>query len=547
VDIGPLTDWLWRWAGRARERRGSHAQTIGYPRAVQQGASSGEPQAPLERLDPAEEETRIGDGIAHLLTRRNWIHRRTEYVRFVDAATVHRQMGVDFTLPRTEVTEELYARRPGLVPLGTLHKRKLARFGMWDESGRRLPMLTTEQNGYYAAAAVVAMARGVGVLYGINEMPEPILGMLREVAKRPTAEANALWVFLNDDSDGAREKIKWLRRDSKLALLLDDFGPHATTARQLLDGPDAELPEDLDDRQLFVVQRRASAALKSLAEQLTNQFIVLTQLLDDKRTVLGRRLIKFDYEQPPRAYRPRLPPVRKTWRTFKSLGEVLSWWPRNVTLDAVPVGSASSHHIEIEAPEDIDILGASITAHDPRRPGDRPYVDEWTSTERQRVHLQVSGAPRAAVGPLWIQVRASRRGFLRAGLITAVFVAVFLEVGQRQLPDLKNNVEAASALLLAIPGLVTAYLLRPGEHLLASRMLAGPRLFLLVSGLCTFAAAGALAGGYSDHTRDCVWRLSGCVAIAMAGALGLSYVMPYLVPAARRMRGRAARWLKKPR
>lgn len=100
------------------------------------------------------------------------------------------------------------------------------------------------------------------------------------------------------------------------------------------------------------------------------------------------------------------------------------------------------------------------------------------------MHFRVSRAPRPYSGPVWIRLRAVRAGFLTAGLVTAWLVVALLHFGHNQLPKLTgSNLEATAALLLVLPTILAAYLLRSGEHQLASRLLLGPRL-LLASRVC---------------------------------------------------------------
>lgn len=544
-------------AVRASVRAFAHQLRSGSsaPRAQQGGgpAAPGKaPTSPTTLGDPAVEERVIGRGIAFLLTNRVWVHRRTEYIHFVDADTVKRQMGVDYTLPRRRETEGLYRRRPGLVPLATLEKHKLTDFSLWDEDARRIPMLNTEQNAVYAAAALVASAHGTARLYGHTEAPEPVNVMLRLVAARPTEEAKDALTALRD----GLEEVPKRRKDAWTAELelkehIEALPLHKARAAQLLNGPSEPKPHGHTAARSWEAHRRASATLNSLAAQLAGQFIVLGQLRGEPGDLFGRRLLKFSYEQPPHQYRPELTKRQGARRLLRSGLEVMSWWPKNITLDSVPVGNAASYHVEVVAPDDIELLAARLIASDPER-GEAPLRRESTSTEEQRVHLQVSGAPRAAYGPLWVQLRAVRRGFLTAAVLTAGVIAFLLNVGESRLdaitaPEGSSSLEAAATLLVAVPGLVTAYLLRPGEHLMASRLLAGTRLLLLGSAACAFAAAGALAGAYPKGDRDCIWGTAADVSLGLWGALLVSYVLPLLVPAARRAFRKIGHKLKKPR
>jgi hypothetical protein len=208
----------------------------------------------------------------------------------------------------------------------------------------------------------------------------------------------------------------------------------------------------------------------------------------------------------------------------------LSWWHKTITLDSVPVGTARSYHIELEAPEDVEFIGARLTAEDPGRDDDEPRRVRSTTTERQRVHLQVSGAPPAVTGPVWVQVRAVRAGFLRSALVLSALVAALLAVGEERLPVITSKAEAAAALLLAIPTLLAAFLIRPGEHEMVSRMLVGVRALLVGSAACTLVAAALISGGYGLDTATHVWNLGKWVAAGLAGAMLASYALPYVTP-----------------
>jgi len=121
-------------------------------------------------------------------------------------------------------------------------------------------------------------------------------------------------------------------------------------------------------------------------------------------------------------------------------------------------------------------------------------------------------------------------------------VVALLHIGHNQLPKLTgSNLEATAALLLALPTILAAYLLRSGEHQLASRLLLGPRLLLLGSAACCFVAAGALAGGFPPKDRDFYWATAADVALGLAIAQSVTYLLPY----ASQVMGWAARKVKK--
>jgi hypothetical protein len=76
-----------------------------------------------------------------------------------------------------------------------------------------------------------------------------------------------------------------------------------------------------------------------------------------------------------------------------------------------------------------------------------------------------------------------------------------------------------------VPTLLAAFLVRPGEHRLSTRLLVGVRILILGSGLCSFAAAGALAGGWEGSHRLHIWRGCFVASIVFAMLLALAWAL----------------------
>lgn len=88
-----------------------------------------------------------------------WMHRIVESVSFVDAATIRRSRSFDLTVPRD--APALAGRT--VLPLALLGRRVLSELDVSDDTGRRLPLLTADQNGAVSAALLVAAARQEGI------------------------------------------------------------------------------------------------------------------------------------------------------------------------------------------------------------------------------------------------------------------------------------------------------------------------------------------------------------------------------------------------
>jgi hypothetical protein len=88
--------------------------------------------------------------------------------------------------------------------------------------------------------------------------------------------------------------------------------------------------------------------------------------------------------------------------------------------------------------------------------------------------------------------------------------------------------EASAPLLLLAPGLLAAYLLRPGEHALASALLLGVRAMVLLSGFCAVAATTLLLIGSGTPFERFTWATLFYASAAATLGLALSNLLPAL-------------------
>lgn len=228
---------------------------------------------------------------------KRWVHRRVETLSFIDENTVRRAVSVDFTLP-PEITaplppqggNEVYA-----VPLALLRKTTLRGFNLWDETGKTLPLMTSEKNGAIAAGVLAHAAE-------ILPSEEQLGGLRRDV---PRALREAFWRI---GAGSATQSLKtWEQLRHPVAT--DDY---ATEAWRELLGSDADF--------------------MSLAHDLARNFLVITPLVTGSGE---RRIVKFSYEQaeesPETFFRDASKRERTPQRSKKR------WWATEVRPDG-PVG-----------------------------------------------------------------------------------------------------------------------------------------------------------------------------------------------------------------
>lgn len=350
-----------------------------------------------------------------------WVRRRVELITFVDDLLVRRNVSIDFSIPEElelgQVDDELLP----WIPLSFLKKEVLRKFDLRDAEGKPVPMLTKAENGRIATETLVQAAEAA-----LEEaVPEEVKSHLRVVAEAERGPAGAEFRTWRAAAD-------------------DGTNPHRPEWKKLV------------ERQGFM----------DYAQQLAENFILLAVAPSAPGQ---RRLMKLSYEE-------RLPrgagddtedgeqlPLKE--RVLEKLG----WRRKLVPLSLPAVALASSFHVEVPAPPDMEIAAARLRLQvAPGRTGDdKPPKDVVDRRPMQRAHLYVSDVPAGYVADALIYLRARRPGFLRAAALTSWLAAGLLAGGYAFLPDITStaNSQTAAALLLAGPGLSAGALIRPQANI----------------------------------------------------------------------------------
>jgi hypothetical protein len=83
----------------------------------------------------------------------------------------------------------------------------------------------------------------------------------------------------------------------------------------------------------------------------------------------------------------------------------------------------------------------------------------------------------------------------------------------------KTQVDSSAALLLVLPGVISTYLARPGEHHLVSRMLLGVRTLTVVSAMIVYLAAAVVVTDVAPGLVREIWGGLAVLAAIPATAL----------------------------
>jgi hypothetical protein len=170
--------------------------------------------------------------------------------------------------------------------------------------------------------------------------------------------------------------------------------------------------------------------------------------------------------------------------------------------DDIPIGLSESYHVEVVAPDDVLISDAVMVASQ-WSPTAEKQISSAVSVAKQheRAHLNVSmlashddsEKARGDSATVILTLRARRTGAFFGLCITSGLIALILAIVRLRVSYLEST--NAAALLLVFPALVAAYLARPGEHILAARLLKGVRFLALVTAVCSIVATGMIAAG----------------------------------------------------
>ena len=211
-------------------------------------------------------------------------------------------------------------------------------------------------------------------------------------------------------------------------------------------------------------------------------------------------------------------------RLGQSLG--LLCWPVNLLIG----GRGGSHHLEVAAPPGVDIV--QIVATPVGRPEQPPIRSRGLTPH---AHILVPATPPSRYNAT-IFVRTSRPGWLNASWLVAALIAVIMGLGWANLsvffPPGPVSAEAGTAatLLLALVGVIATWLVRPGEHPLASRLLAAVRFLILVDVAAVLAGTGDLVLHHTTHPPKDLWLALSLVAYVVAGFVTFARLLPVAPP-----------------
>lgn len=401
-----------------------------------------------------------------------WVRRRRFIVSYIDDTTIHQRMSVDFALPEPDWFWSTTSPSPGqtiYVPLHIPVKETLDQFSVFDEGGRRLSMLATAENGAIAVAGLVPPVRGLAPEATSTEDIEKALRAIVMAPKRPDYDP-VVCVYEKELADGVLTKV--LTRDDEIRAVVRDLasGFLMLVPVSYQPGEDRVLKAEWDVPNYWHGRRE------------------------------GRRLYRLG---------------RRVLSCLASIG----WSDKRQLIPELQIGWGRSTHVEVVAPPDVSMASAALRSVQYAAPGTSKTA---VRTVFNKPRTTINIAPRVEYDPyekdakkreavataalqcrrdeasLELRFRSPPAGVLVAATTAAAMLTSLVWVASEHLDTLDR--QTFSAVLLVFPAILAVYLLRPGEHDFARRLLTGVRLCGLGVAVCSIAVAAIL--GVATLTRE---------------------------------------------
>lgn len=448
-------------------------------------------------------------GAHYLISERSWVRRHVETATLKNLQSARRRLTIDIMLPR----EPDCAVRDGehnlyFMPVAILAKRPITSYiDFVDETDRSLPLLTREENAFVSLAAVKEAGRR---LLG-DELPPPLQRAWIELITRDGLEA-ALALHIAEElaerwypsiveADGGYfwfvRALRDLAANSLVWLPLHGHG---------------------GDRRIVKLRCEVAAGPPKLRPRRDTIIHVNAVLLND-----GQRH-SFDHVQPGDG-----DPRSTLGRIGNRIGNTLGLTAMSVGLTSPSIRGSNTYHLQLEAPPGLEVQSLTLfTRLQRRRSAPHERLQTVVENDRDSAHLYMTGGEVKEMQPAVAELRVGRRGFLSLSTLSGLMIVAMLWAYDAAAPidQAKSSPEVEAAVLLVVPVLLLAFVVRLGEHPYATRMLVGVRACMLALGLLAVADAAAIVGvrpsSWSLHHTWFVDAVSGAI---VGGVLALGWLL----------------------
>lgn len=230
----------------------------------------------------------------------------------------------------------------------------------------------------------------------------------------------------------------------------------------------------------------------SLLGDLVENYLVLIALPPGRGLW---RSISFSFEEAIELFDRSARDTRGLARCRALAGELatrMAWRDQRVTWQQASIGDASSFHVDVEVPRDLELTAAQL---DVAAEGGPYRFPTDALGPRARLYTRIAKAapltfwPRGTAGEIHLKMRPRAADLLAAGSVLSLITGAMLVTGSFRMEELLRASDGAAPLLIALAPIAAAYLARPSEHALTAKLTALPRVVIAVPGLLAFACA----------------------------------------------------------
>jgi hypothetical protein len=446
--------------------------------------------------------------------KRDQIHRHVEALELHPDQTGHWQLTIDLELPtdRAAICERHGGENLYLFPLVFLRKaEKDANFTVQREDGASIPFPLRKENAWVSSIATAhaasrLIAEGSSRRLSVEQL-QPILydlaagspydasvihdKLLRNVASISGGGLPPAW-----EETGFASVLRLLVEHSLMWVILRG---RPGQRRRLTVGHEFELkPSPIIRWRFGTIEKQRGP-----------------QWLNTGEAMYGRRGRRISFGA-----------------IGQRLGQPLAWMPIEFDFSTIYTKRCKSYHFELICPPGLSPRGLKVIVDDnqpgsvPReeKPADRP--DTRTTKKAHVAHHHRPGSDEAIDVGFRVQAGVGEGAFPILWTLAASVTALLLWTMAATNPELhSSNNEIAAGILLIVPALLGGIVLST-EHEAVTKLLAGARILLLVTGLCALAGAGVLIGGTPFAlSTSWSWTVYAIVATAVTVPLATSWLL----------------------
>lgn len=463
----------------------------------------------------------------------DWIDRRVETVTLVGERRFRRHMSIDCRVPPAvvEVAAELGLDR-FFVPLRLVAERPLLSFDLALD-GLPVPSLTRPQNTLAERAVLEAAVEQLG-----RPLTADVVGSIADVTTVGVAAASRLLAQLGLSAErepgvvSVEALVRWaITTMDRSFLLLADVPLEAVRHRTLFKVAE-ELGPDISAR----LPLPSEIAWKPTQFVFDAQDVVATDsyhfqfIAPDGLMVAGGEMLATSAPvtvplppMPPRLVVAEPEPEPETSRPEGSAPGA-----DEPDTDGTPAGTRDRPD-HPPAPDAVTVEDAHpvLVDRDLGGPDSPLHTLRFGSTACQGqvlgVNAHLDAVPDAEDYSVEVRLIPSPDGLLRAAAVSACFSTVLLFLAALFVHRIdRASLQSSTALLLVLPGVVSTWIIRPGEHSLVARLLRGTRVLLLMSATTVYIAAAVVLGGLSQGWLRAIWLVLAACASVPAVALSVA-------------------------